>query len=297
MNQTTQENPTEIFTPLNISPRAKMKPLIKWVGGKRWLVPLVTEGIAKKLNVSGGRYIEPFLGGGALAFDLGRPNAILADSCEPLISMYRTVRDSYYKIFPSLTALVQKGMDTDSYYEIRGLEFEDSAMRAAQFIYLNVLGYNGMYRVNSKGEFNIPYGDRGLKGDEKIFPNLKRLEEAANVLSKSNLLVQDFRETISEAKEGDVVFADPPYAKTFTGYSKTGFSQEDQEDLAIHLYEAEQRGVTILATNSDCPEITGFYEWCETKKTSEPRFISRDWDGRKPSTCLLICNDWGIVDL
>ena len=139
-------------------PRAQAAPILKYVGGKRWIVPILARGIHSALCATGGRYVEPFLGGAALACDLGLPNMLLTDWNGPLVEFYRTIVGDLPGFYNALANLVGRwGYTEPDYYAVRAWEPETAAERAARFLYLNKLGFNGVYRENKAGKFNVPW--------------------------------------------------------------------------------------------------------------------------------------------
>lgn len=271
---------------------AHVRPIAKWAGGKIWIVPRLSAGILARLHETSGRYFEPFVGGGALALDLGLPGMVLSDVCEPLIATYEAVRANPKAVDWALKTLINKGIDKDTFYAVRASSPASPAVAAARFIYLNRLTYNGLWRVNSSGQFNAPYGDavERAKDPKAIFPTLERMQTVAATLAGADLRVADFRDVVPEAGHGDVVFADPPYIGSFSSYSKDGFSEEDHVQLAKLLREAADRGATIIATNSDTPLIRGLYSWAKAIPTQEARAIAQKASSRTRAACLCLTN-------
>lgn len=289
------------FPEAPLPPPKKAKPIVKWLGGKKWIINLCAHGIYTRLCQTGGRYIEPFLGGGALALHLGLPNMIVADLCAPLIQTYQAVRDEPSVVAWAVSALAAEGVDKETYYRVRDSfnEARDDLIKlAAQFIYLNKTGYNGLYRENKKGGFNVPYGDQAYRKSvvkrrsndsvESLFPSARRLHDLSVAFATTDLTVSDFRDTIAKAKKGDVIFSDPPYAKTYNGYTKDGFGPNDQRDLAALLAAAHKRGAIIISTNADQDEIRDLYSWATVMSTAEARSVSRDGKQRRRKDCVLV---------
>lgn len=287
------------FLDHRLPPPKHAKPIVKWLGGKTWMIKLASQGIYRYLANSGGRYIEPFLGGAALALDLGLPNMILSDSNQHLIGTYQAVRDDPGKVAWALSSLAAIGVDKQSYYHVRDDVPNDPIMAAARFLYLNRLCFNGVYRENKKGEFNVPYGDMvyrksvvGRNVNDRVsnlFPSGRKLRALAEAFATTDLAPRDFRETIAMAGEGDLIYADPPYASTFDAYTAEGFGPQDQIDLVNALGEAWERGAVILATNADQPEIRDMYGcWATIMHTAEARSVSQKGSRRKRASCVLI---------
>jgi DNA adenine methylase len=276
---------------------AHVRPVYKWAGGKAWIVPSVSPGIFARLGETGGRYFEPFLGGGALALDLGLPGMVLGDVCEPLVAAYEAIRTNAKAVAWALQTLVGKGIDESAFYAVRASTPSSPAVAAARFIYLNRLTYNGLWRVNRSGQFNAPYGDavKRAKDVTAIFPKLERLQAVAAALATAELRVSDFRDVVPEAGQGDVVFADPPYIGSFSAYSEGGFTEEDHVQLAKLLHEAADRGAAIIATNSDTPLIRGLYSWAKAIPTQEARAIGQKASSRVRAACLCLTNTPELV--
>jgi DNA adenine methylase len=305
-----------------IRPPKKAKPIVKWLGGKSWIIKLAAKGTYQRLAITGGRYVEPFLGGGALGLHLGLPNMILSDLCKPLIDTYRVIIKHPATVGWALSALVAQGVDEPSYYRVRDSDPSSHVAAAARFLYLNKLGYNGVFRVNKKGKFNVPYGKKFADGENpyvserpyadqqyrdstvnrrtndaigSLFPSGRRLHDFSEALVESDVRTCDFRATLAIVRAGDVVFSDPPYASTFDAYTADGFGPEDQRDLADALEQAHVAGATVISTNADLPEVRELYGWADIIPTKEKRNVSQDGSKRKRAGCVLITNDQKIL--
>lgn len=260
-------------------------PLLKWAGGKRWLAPSIGPAISAYLEKTGGYYIEPFVGGGAVAFYMARPKMVLTDRCEPLIATYTAVRDDPYRVSTTLREFERHYTGEDGYYALRDrFQKNDIVSLATRVIYLNKRGFNGMYRENRSGHFNVPYGkkDRALPGQEMI-------RSVAAALFGVELASMDFEGVVDGAGPDDLIFADPPYDDTFGNYVAGGFSREDQIRLAQTLHRAVQRGAAVITTNADTELVRSLYgPWCWLLPTAERRNINSDGAGREPVPCLLM---------
>ena len=269
-----------------MTPRAA--PVIRYAGGKRKFVPLLAEPISDYLDETGGHYFEPFVGGGAMALALGRNNMSVSDTISDLIMMYVAIRDSPEELCAQLFDMVAWGTEEKHYYTVRDTDPghwpEDIA---ARMIYLSAHSFNGIWRTNKSGKMNVPYGKVSgrITGDL-----LRRIEEASRALEGTNTLHSDFSTLLSRAKEGDLVYLDPPYWNTYDGYSGAGFAEADQERLALLIYQAHDRGAAILVHNSDTPETRFWYEQLDIVVTQEPRSVNRDGKGRGKTGCLLATN-------
>jgi len=236
------------------------RPFLKWAGGKTQLLSILLDVLPKQIE----SYYEPFLGGGALFFalaDLGRfHQATINDFNSDLIETYRAIRDTPEEVIDLL-----KDMSfTPELYESLRLNKPDSpAERAARIIYLNKTCYNGLYRVNQKGEFNAPIGDFGERAPRILdAPNLR---EVSRVLRYGvGIYTGDFVQAVAGAREGDTVYFDPPYVplnttSSFTSYTRDGFTLDDQRRLAFCFRDLTQKGVKVVASNSDTATIRDLY--------------------------------------
>lgn len=265
-------------------------PIVKWVGGKRQLMFELLKNMPKEYN----RYFEPFIGGGALFFELQPDNAYISDMNEELINLYQVVRDNVYELIADL----QKHDITKEYFmEIRNIdrtkEYKSwsSVKKASRFIYLNRTCFNGMYRVNSKGEFNVPFGH--YKNPRILDEN--NLINCSNLLQKTEIKHADFSEILKEVKKGDFVYFDPPYVplsetSSFTSYTKDGFDLDMQFKLRDVCDELDSMGVKFLLSNSDTKLVNELYENYNIKKVFASRQINANADGRGKITEVLVRN-------
>jgi DNA adenine methylase len=231
-----------------------VKPFIKWAGGKKWLTPLLKDLVPKKYN----NYFEPFLGSGAIFFHLSpKTNSFLSDLNAELINCYKQIKTN-----PKLVInQIDKFKNTErEYYKLRNTNSPDKIYNAAKFIFLNKTCYNGIYRVNSKGQFNVPYGhDRAVKiyDSENIF-------FASNRLSKANFRSADFEYWIDYIEKGDLLFLDPPYTLAhnnngFIEYNQKLFSWEDQLRLAEFTNRVIQKKAFFILTNAYHSSVIKLY--------------------------------------
>jgi DNA adenine methylase len=235
--------------------RVVPRPFLKWVGGKGQLLSQLWPMLPGQF----GRYIEPFLGGAALFFALRPARAVLSDVNEELIDCYRSVRDDVDGV---IAALGKHRHDRDHFYAVRGLD--PSALplpeRAARTIFLNRTGFNGLYRVNSSGRFNVPFGSHR----NPTICDEANLRACSLALRGVRLEVRDFGKVARSARRGDLVYFDPPYAPVsstsdFTAYAAGGFGWEQQERLAAVFGRLARRGVQVLMSNSDVPTLHALY--------------------------------------
>ena len=249
------------------------EPLLKWPGGKRWAAPRIAGIINRVLT---GTYIEPFLGGGAVFFQVRPKKALLGDINTDLIATYRTVSQSPDAV---LRALRRLRVSEDDYYRVRDREPRTEVTRAAQFLYLNRTAFGGIYRVNRDGRFNVPYG--GGQRTPALLWERALLHRAAKVLAHAKLIQADFQVLMSQAAKGDVVYCDPTYtvahdSNGFVRYNERNFSWADQERLAQAALAAAQRGATVVVSNAHHPSIEALYRGAIAFSLRRNSTISRD---------------------
>jgi len=250
-----------------------VKPFLKWAGGKRQLLPEILEYLPK--NIGKTTYFEPFLGGGALLFELQPKQAIVNDSNRELINCYQVIKDDVEELIEVLKD--HKARNSKEYFDyLRGIDrlkqynkFSD-IQKAARIIYLNKTCYNGLFRVNSKGYFNVPFGR---------YKNPNILDEAVlrgvnNYFNQNTVtfLNTDFAEAVKDAKKGDFIYFDPPYdpvsnTASFTGYDINGFNQNEQKRLKEVVDELTEKGCNVMLSNSATDFILDLYkDYKETTK-------------------------------
>jgi DNA adenine methylase len=272
------------------------KPIVKWAGGKtrllKHLVPFATE---RKIRV----FAEPFMGGAALFFKLASmpersfERAILADQNPELVATYLAVKKHVGRVLTALQKYADREDRRELYYETRELPTHKlgDVDRAARLIFLNRTGYNGLWRVNSKGKFNVPYG-RYL--NPKIV-DPERLRAASEALALADIVHTDFLEVSRECEEGDFVYFDPPYVPlsktaTFTAYASQGFGPDDQERLAKEMRRLRDRGVRAMLSNAWNAETRRLYEGLEAEVVYAPRAINSDPSKRGEIAEVLVRN-------
>ena len=240
-----------------------LSPILKWVGGKRQLLDIINPLIPKKIST----YVEPFVGGGAVLFDLKPKKAIINDYNEELINVYKVI-----KSFPEKLLLLlehhKKNNNEDYFYEIRSLDREDiykdmtEVERAARIIYLNKTCYNGLFRVNQAGQFNTPYG-RYKNPNIVNRPTIKGMSIYFNN-NDIKIMAGDYRQALKGLRKGAFVYFDPPYlpissSSSFTGYTDGGFDLDDQIELKEQCDKLNKRGIKFLLSNSDHKIIRDLY--------------------------------------
>lgn len=239
------------------------RPFLKWVGGKGQLLPELMKRIDRLDGF--GRYHEPFVGGGALFFELyrqgrlGRKQAYLSDNNPRLVETYVAVRDDVDAIVKRLEHHKARHGET-YYYDVRSRVPDDAVDRAARIIYLNKTCYNGLYRENRKGEFNSPFG-RYKNPQICDAENLRAVSEA---LKRAKIECRHFQSVVKHAERGDLVYFDPPYhpvSKTasFTGYDRGGFGEDSQRLLATVYAQLAEKGAKVLLSNSMTEFIEALY--------------------------------------
>ncbi len=269
------------------------KPWFKAVGGKRRLVPEIMKLVPKNY----GTYYEPFVGGGALFFALKPKKAVLCDTNRPLINTWTVLQNSS-KTEQLITQLKKLKYDKKLYLKIRENNFEagDDVQKAAEFIYCNRTGFNGLFRVNQSGQFNVPFGkytNPTICDEDNLRAVHRYLTEC-----KAEIHHEDFTmlNTLKNApKKGDLLYADPPYApisktSNFVGFGKHGFNDEHQRKLADMALWLKNHGVHVILSNSDCELIRKLYpkkHW-KLKEIEAARAINSVGDGRGKITELLI---------
>jgi len=263
-------------------------PIVKWAGGKSRLLAQYQPYLPREFK----GYFEPFVGGGALFFWLrsqrGAFPARLNDSNEELINCYRVVQREPGELV-GLLKQMQLQHNPDYYYQVRASEPKTDLERAARLLYLNKTCYNGLYRVNAAGRFNVPLG----RYKNPAIVNEAGLWEAHRELQGAELTLQSFEEAAAEAKKGDFVYFDPPYhplnpTSNFTSYTKDCFGEAEQFKLAQLFKKLSKRGCHVLLSNSDAPLIRGLYHgFCQIEILA-PRFINSKSQKRAPIVELLI---------
>jgi DNA adenine methylase len=268
--------------------RRHLSPFVKWAGGKTSILAHLLPSVPSHLS----DYFEPFLGGGALflAICAQRPrfSAHLSDTNEELITAYGVIKKSPDELIEVLS-IFQKEYDRAQdkmayFYKKREWRAMDPVESAARLIFLNKTCYNGLYRVNSKGEFNVPFGR--YKNPRILNSDCIRAVSHALGDAKAELHSIDYKNALLSCRKGDFVYLDPPYqppnrTSNFTDYTPNGFSQKDQEELAEEFGKLVSRGCTVLLSNSDTVFTRHLYRGFEMKKVTVNRPINSVGTGRK----------------
>jgi DNA adenine methylase len=266
-------------------------PFLKWAGGKRQLLGQIEENLPKKFD----KYIEPFVGGGALFFYLLPERAVLIDTNNELVNTYLIIKNRVKDLIKSLK---KHKNEKDYYYEVRNIDrnYEEyqkfsNVEKASRTIFLNRCCYNGLYRVNSKGQFNVPFG----KYKNPKFCDEENLLAVNRVLQQAEIIAGDFEKCLEFAKLNDFVYFDPPYqpiseTANFTSYTKENFSKEDQLKLFKTYQKLDERGCKVMLSNSYNDFIMNLYQQYKIKYVSAKRAINSDANGRGEIRELLIIN-------
>ena len=275
---------------------AKPKPFVKWVGGKRQLLRQFRElGLypPEDFNPITNSYYEPFVGGGAVFFDLLPKNAELSDLNNELVNTYNVIKNNVDELIQSLQKHIY---DKEYYLKVRAKKVEDlsDVGIASRFIFLNRTGFNGLYRVNKSGQFNVPFGryNNPVICDED---NLRRVSDA---LQDVTITHQDYKHVLKTAKSGDFIYLDPPYypinaTSSFTSYTAEGFLEKEQTELRDTFVKLHEKGCFVMLSNSDTPFINELYSGLDgitINKITAGRSINSKGSGRGKITEVLVTN-------
>jgi DNA adenine methylase len=268
------------------------QPFLKWAGGKRQLLPTIRKYIPSKY----GTYYEPFIGAGAVLFDIQPVVGVINDSNTELINCYKVIKDSIAEL---ILILGQHKNEKEYYYAIRDLDRDpnfknlDPVQRASRIIFLNKTCFNGLFRVNSAGQFNVPFGSYN---NPKIVDEIV-LKAVHNYLVTKNIQIMnvDFEQSVKNAKKGDFIYFDPPYdpvsdTSSFTGYDLNGFGKNEQERLWDVYRKLSDKGCYVLLSNSATEFILDLYKDFHIEKVSASRNINSVATGRGKIDEVLVMN-------
>jgi DNA adenine methylase len=248
---------------------------LRWAGGKRQVVKTLAEFLPSDCACHS-RYHEPFLGAGSLFFWVGPARAVLSDANQHLVDTYKAVRDDWELVARHLGDHAKR-TSKRHYYRVREQynSSKFSAAQAARFIYLNKTCFNGIFRVNTQGKFNVPYGWK----EPPALPSRKDLKAASQRLQGAELLARSFEQAFSDVAKDDFVYLDPPYPPLngtayFTHYTADRFSASDQQTLASAVRSLDRLGCRILMTSADIPLIRRLYREFNTRSLPVTRFIT-----------------------
>lgn len=266
--------------------REDAQPILKWAGGKTRLLDELVPRLPERM----GRYFEPFFGGGALYFRVQPEGAVVSDVNRELVNVYEQVRD---RVEDLVLALDRQPYSKEHYYRTRARDPESlpPLERAARTIYLNRTCFNGLYRVNRRGAFNVPIGSY----KDPVICHPDRLRACSEVLRGAHLVAGDYRDVVEGARAGDFVYFDPPYqplsaTSSFTSYTAGAFGPDDQRDLADTVRRLGERGVSCMVSNSDTPLVRELYDGLRIEVVLCPRAISCDGGGRGPVREVVVRN-------
>jgi len=268
------------------------RPILRWAGSKQQLEATILATIDRLHPEQIEKYFEPFVGGGAIFFALAARRrfryARLSDTNVELIGMYAAVRDDVYGVIRELNKLIKKPYGEKTYYLIRASKPRSECAKAARMIYLNKTNFNGLYRVNKKGGFNVPWGKR--KNPQIL--DLEALHAASAALIGVELLAEPFHAAAYIAGENDFIYYDSPYAPTtktsFTAYQAGGFTSADQKILSEHFIMLAAQQKHALLSNSHCPETLKLYKGLKRTRVSARRNINRNGNERGAVSELLV---------
>lgn len=273
----------------------KGKPFVKWAGGKRQIIDKLKKYIPEEYNT----YYEPFVGGGALLFELAPKNAVINDFNEELMNVYTCIKDSdkFEKMCKELNHHEAEHSE-EYYYKVRNIDRDRKKYdkladykKAARTIYLNKACFNGLYRVNSKNEFNVPFG----KKEHVNTYEGQNLGIICGYLNFNNvkILSTDFEDAVRDAKEGDFIYFDPPYdsdKEIFTSYTNEGFGKEEQERLAKVFKDLDSRGCYVMLSNHNTKLINELYKDYNIHIIEAKRNINSDGKKRGKVEEVIITN-------
>jgi len=282
------------FAPLvPLCPRGLPHPFLKWVGGKSQLL----DELRALVNATGGfgAYHEPFVGGGALFFDLARRGRLggtvhLSDGNPNLIDVWSGVQSHVDRLVDTLRRHAAKH-DEAYYYAMRSSVPADPVERAARIIYLNKTCFNGLYRENAKGQFNVPFG----KYANPTICDEANLRAASRALARASLEVRSFEAVLDRARAGDLVYFDPPYVpltptSSFTSYARMGFGDADQRRLGEVFATLDRRGVMVILSNSWTPRVREIYGAFNLRHVLARRAVNSRADRRGAVSEALVSN-------
>lgn len=268
-------------------------PVVKWLGGKRQLLTEINKYIPKKIST----YYEPFVGGGAVLFSIKPGKAVINDINEELINLYKVIKETPEELISELKKYENTSKE---FYRVRGLDRSEEeyakltdAQRAARMHYLNKTCFNGLFRVNSLGQFNAPYGN--YKNPNIV--NEVVIRAVSNYFNSSNITLKcgDYAEAIKQARKGAFIYFDPPYdpisdSSNFTGYSKGGFNKDEQIRLKNVCDSLDKRGINFMLSNSSTEFIRDLYKEYRIIPVNARRNVNSDGENRGEVEEVLVIN-------
>ena len=268
----------------------RIRPVLKWAGGKTQLLPQLMASMPSTYE----KYLEPFIGGGALFFNLAAENSVIGDTNAELINLYKCLVASADEISEVLNEMP---VTSEDFYRVRANDWrnDDPVVAAARTIYLNRLCFNGLYRVNKKGQFNVPFGNY----KKPNFPTKESLLLAGKVLSNATIVESDYAKLLKKyASKGDLIFLDPPYVpigkySDFNRYGAKQFIGADHEELAAEVRRLADMGCFVMLTNSNHPSVHELFGDFEIRILKTRRNINSSGIGRNGEDVIVIAN--GLV--
>ncbi len=267
-----------------MSKKVTTRPFLKWAGGKKALLPELLKIIPKNYN----RYFEPFLGSGALFFALEPKEAYLSDLNSELINSYQQIKRNVGGVIKFLKNMPYQ---KKYYYNIRSQRLSNNLRRAARFIYLNKTCWNGLYRVNPKGRFNVPIG----RYDNPTICDEEKLKNVSKILKNVTIRGLDFEKAVKDTTEGDLIYLDPPYTTShknngFIEYNSRIFSLKDQNRLKDAVVELDKKGCKIIMSNAEHDYIRRLYKNFNLTLVKRRSLIAGNVKKRKKVPELVITN-------
>jgi len=265
--------------------KIKLNPILRWAGSKRQ----IAHRLMTYWNHSYKRYVEPFSGSAVLFFAINPPKALLSDLNKELIEAYSVLRKNPKRLHDDVDSIPR---DKTSYVQLRSTETKhlNKHKRAVRFVYLNRLCFNGIFRTNRNGHFNVPYGYSG----EGMIPSSEHFCRCAERLKNAEIHAWDFGETLKRVKKDDFVYLDPPYAvedrKVFCEYGPKTFNKKDLARLAKHLIRIDRKGASFLMSYADCKEAREIFKHWKQKRIKVRRNIAGFSSYRRHAYELLITN-------
>jgi DNA adenine methylase len=247
----------------------RVKPFLKWAGSKKQILSILSTYWNSQYN----NYIEPFVGSASLYFYVMPKKAVLGDINSELISTYRQIKNHAGEVAVEISKML---VSKEEYYKVRSAKLSslNPVQKAARFIYLNKLSFNGLYRTNQKGDFNVPFGG----GKFSSLPTKELLQECSKYLKNATFVSGDFEKTLEKAKPGDFVYLDPPYSvksrRIFSDYDKVGFNELDVKRLKEHLDKLTERGIVFLLSYAKSSEAKYLMQGYPIKEINVRRNIA-----------------------
>lgn len=285
--------PTSAYVTPQIPTIRQASPIVKWVGGKGRILPQLQPLLPPGVELL--RHVEPFAGGAAMFFAQQPKRALLCDVNPDLVNTYECVRDDVNGVIRALQRLAHKGFTETTYYRVRALYNAKGKTarndRAAMFVYLNKTCFNGLHRVNRRGEFNVPMG---RYANPRILDE-EGLRAASDALQAADIRCTGFESLLENARPGDFVYLDPPYAPVsetanFTAYATDGFTHEDQRRLRDVYRELDRRGCRLMLSNSDVSSIRDLYKQFSIRTVMAPRAVNSDAKKRNAVSEVVVTN-------